>query len=56
MTRMIGEAPLVAYALEQLQHLRLNRDVERGRRLVRDEDARTAGERRGDHRALAHAA
>ncbi len=41
---------------EQLQDLILDRDVERRRRLVREEELRLAGERDRDHRALAHAA
>ena len=49
-----------AGALLQLQHqvedLRLDGDVERGGRLVGDQQGRIAGERRGDHHALAHAA
>ena len=42
--------------LEQLQDLRLDRDVERGRRLVGDEQLRLAGQRHRDHHALTHAA
>ena len=45
-----------AQLLEQLQDLRLDHDVERGRRLVADHDRRVAGERHRDHRALAHPA
>ena len=41
---------------EQLQDLRLDGDVERGRRLVGDQQLRRAGERHRDHDALAHAA
>ena len=40
----------------QIEDLRLQRDVERGGRLVRDQQARIAGERDSDHHALAHAA
>ena len=40
--------------LQHLDDLRLDRDVERGRRLVRDEHARVVGDRHRDHRALAH--
>ena len=40
----------------QVEHLRLNRDVERRRRLVGDDERRLAGERDGDHHALPHAA
>ena len=38
------------------QDLRLDRDVERRGRLVGDQQLRAAGERHGDHHALAHAA
>src|SRR5439155_16032654 len=38
------------------EDLRLGGDVERGRRLVGDQNARTAAEGGGDHRALAQAA
>ena len=41
---------------EQLQDLRLHRHVERGRRLVGDEQVGLVGERHGDHHALALAA
>ena len=41
---------------DQLEDLRLDRDVERGRRLVRDQHPRVAGERHRDHHPLAHAA
>ena len=41
---------------EQLQHLRLDRHVERRGRLVGDQQFRLAGDRHGDHHALAHAA
>ena len=41
---------------EQRQDLRLDGDVERGRRLVGDQDVRIVGERHGDHHALALAA
>ncbi len=48
------------YALLQLvqqrQHLRLDRDVERGGRLVGEQHVGAAGERHRDHHALAHAA
>jgi hypothetical protein len=42
--------------LEQLQDLRLDRDVERGRRLVGDQQFWLAGQGHRDHHALAHAA
>ena len=41
---------------QQPQDLRLDRDIERGRRLVGDQDLRAAGKRHRDHDALAHAA
>ncbi len=40
----------------QLQDLRLDGDVERGGRLVGDQQRRPADQRHGDHRALAQAA
>ena len=43
-------------SFKQVEDLRLHGDVERGRRLVGDDQARLAGERHGDHHALAHAA
>ena len=46
-------APQVA---EQVEDLGLHGDVERGRRLVGDEQRRLGGERQRDHRALAEAA
>ena len=42
--------------LHQLEDLRLDGDVERGRRLVGDDQLGIAGERDGDHHPLAHAA
>jgi hypothetical protein len=42
--------------IELHQHLRLDRHVERRRRLVRQQDLGAAGERHGDHHALAHPA
>ena len=41
---------------EHLHDLRLDRDVERRRRLVGDEDSRLVRDRHRDHRALAHPA
>ena len=41
---------------DQRQDLGLDRDVERGGRLVRDQQRRPAGQRHRDHGALAHAA
>ena len=40
----------------QIEDLRLQRDVERGGRLVRDQQLRIAGQRHRDHHALTHAA
>ena len=42
--------------VQQVQDLCLNRDVERGRRLVRDQDPRLAGQRHRDHDPLPQAA
>ena len=47
---------LVLQQLDQLEDLGLDRDVERGGRLVGDQELRLARERHGDHHALAHAA
>ena len=41
---------------EQVEDRRLHRDVERGRRLVADDDPRLAGERARDRHALLEAA
>ena len=41
---------------QEVEDLGLDRHVERGRRLVRDQELRLAGESHRDHRALAHAA
>ena len=49
-------ALLAPQIVEQAEHLRLDRDVERGRRLVGDQDAGIVGERHGDADPLAHAA
>ena len=49
-------AALALQAQQQGEHLRLHGDVERGRRLVGDEQARVAGDRHRQHDALAHAA
>ena len=42
--------------LQQLEDLRLHGDVERGGRLVGDQEIGLVGERHGDHHALALAA
>ena len=49
-------AELGLQRVEQRQDLRLDGDVERGRRLVADQKLRLAGQRHGDHGALALAA
>ena len=49
-------ARAVLDALEHVEHLRLDRDVERGRRLVGDEQVGIVRDRHRDHRPLAHAA
>ena len=49
-------AVLGLQALDQVENFGLGRDVERGRRLVGDQQGGIAGERHRDHRALAHAA
>ena len=49
-------AALALQLQQQREHLRLDRDVERGRRLVGDQQARVAGDRHREHHALAHAA
>ena len=51
--------PHAVFALEpqqKIEDLRLDGHVERGRRLVGDQELRPAGERHGDHHPLAHAA
>ena len=53
--KQIGEVLLLQLA-DQLQYLRLDRDVERSRRLVRNQQLGRAGERHRDHHALAHPA
>jgi hypothetical protein len=47
---------LLAQAAHELEDLRLDRDVERGGRLVGDQQVGVGRERHGDHHALAHAA
>ena len=49
-------AGLVAQVAHEVEDLGLDRDVERGRRLVGDEQLRLAGEGHRDHHALGHAA
>ena len=52
----VGEPELVAEVGQEVQHLRLHRDVERGDRLVGDDQARVERQRAGDADALALAA
>ena len=52
----IGEAELVAQIGEQIDDRRLHGDVERGDRLVADDEARLGGQRPGDRDALPLAA
>ncbi len=47
---------LCLQGLDQVEDLGLDRDVERRRGLVCNQELRPAGERHGDHHALAHAA
>src|SRR6185295_1135235 len=47
---------LLAQAIDELEDLRLDGDVERGRRLVGDQQLRVVDERHRDHHALAHTA
>ena len=54
--RISDRPELAPEVLEQLQDLGLDHDVERGRRLVADDDRRVAGEGHRDHRPLAHPA
>ena len=54
--RIIAVPVSVGQAAEELEDLRLDRDVERRRRLVGDHQLRLERERHGDHHALAHAA
>ncbi len=51
-----GEPELTLEPLEELEHLRLHHHVERGRRLVGDQEPRVAGERERDEHALPLAA
>ena len=48
-----GHAALALQRLQQLEDLRLDGDVERGGRLVGDQQVRLVGQRHGDHDALA---
>ena len=51
-----SSAELLLQPVDHLQHLRLDRHVQRGRGLVSDEQRRAQGHRHGDHGPLAHAA
>ena len=51
-----AHAELALQPAEEVEDLRLDGHVEGGRRLVGDQELRIAGEREGDHDALAHAA
>jgi hypothetical protein len=52
----VRQVELLLEVLEEVDHLRLDRDVERGHRLVADDQLRADGERAGDADALALAA
>ena len=52
----VGEPEPLLQLLQQVDHLALDRHVERGDRLVADDDARVDGQRPGDADALALAA
>ena len=54
--RMIAVPVSSLQVAHEVEDLGLDRDVERGRRLVGDQQLRLAGERHGDHHALRHAA
>ena len=56
MIRMIAVPVSLAEVAHQVEDLGLDRDVERGRRLVGDEQLRLAGEGHRDHHPLGHAA
>jgi hypothetical protein len=51
-----GRAGLFLQLKNELEHLRLDGDIQGGGRLVGDEQLRAASQRHGDHYALAHAA
>ncbi|MNI68335.1 hypothetical protein D3C73_1240220 [compost metagenome] len=51
-----GQPALFAKRLEQRNDLRLNRDIERGGRLVCNQQVRIGGNRKCDHDTLAHSA
>ncbi len=51
-----GHAEALLESLDEVEDLRLRRDIERRRGFVGDEDLRVAHQGHGDHHALAHAA
>ena len=51
-----GSTEAMLQVAQQLENLRLDRDIERGRRLVRDHERRIHDERHSDDDALAHPA
>ena len=51
-----GQVQLVHQVINQADDLRLDGHVQRGRRLVTDQDTRVAGQRDGDDHALPHTA
>ena len=51
-----GHAQFFLQALHQFQNLRLNGHVQRGGRLVGDQNIGLAGQRHGNHDSLAHTA
>jgi hypothetical protein len=51
-----GGVELAPHLVEQLDDLRLHRDVQRRRRLIGDDQRRLEDQRHRDHDALAHAA
>ena len=51
---MSADCVLLCEILQQIQDLRLDRDVERRRRLIGDNEFRLAGKRHRDHGPLAH--
>ena len=53
---MVAHAEFALQPAQQQQHLDLHRGIERGGRFVGQQQARAAGQRHGDHRALAQAA
>ena len=54
--RIIAACVSSCTVLQHLEHLRLDRHVQRGRRLVGDQQRRRVRDRHRDHRALPHAA